>query len=178
MNELKIDWLKENCQMIHYFGLGFIQVKLKDGRRMHFYTEALPPITPEEDIHNHRYDFTSKILSGDFQQELFHIVEGDTHLREQETCKEGVCADAPATPCSIALASRHIYHAGCQYFISHETFHRVKSLYQTITLIERSDYKKKLAEVIRPVGSQKVCPFSQKVKEEELWDIIHWMLVL
>lgn len=34
---MNIDWLKANSTMIHYFGLGFIQVKLGDLDRVHFY---------------------------------------------------------------------------------------------------------------------------------------------
>lgn len=181
MNQFKdVAWLKAHHEMVHYFGLGFIQLKIDQTYRMHFYTPELPPIVPEEDIHNHRYDFSSTIIKGEFHQELFHVLpelysSSATHLREQETCKEGSKADAPPAPCSIALASRHTYAAGSKYFISHQTFHRVRAT-DCITLLERGPYMKELAEVIRAVDAGKVCPFSQKVEEDRLWEIIQKML--
>jgi hypothetical protein len=174
-NYLDIDWLKANHQMVHYFGLGFIQLKMNHQDRLHFYTSELPPTVPEEDVHNHRYCFTSTILKGYFRQELFRVVEGDTHLREQETCKEGVCAGSTPVSCSLLLASSHLYAVGGQYFIDHDTFHRVEAQ-NCITLLIRGEYKKELAEVIRLRGQVKVCPFSQKVPTERLWEIIESMV--
>lgn len=170
------EWIKANHKMIHYFGLGFIQVKINNNFRLHFYTAELPPIVPEEDVHNHRYDFSSSILKGRFCQELYEVVNGNTHSREKETCKEGVSADAFAPVlCGLRLSSRHSYQAGDEYTIYHDTFHKVMA-FDCITSISRSDYKKDLAEVVRPVGATKVCPFSQKIDEAKLWEIVEKMV--
>lgn len=171
MPELKIDWLKSNYKMIHYFGLGFIQLKLDHVNRLHFYTSELPPIVDEEDIHNHRYDFTSKILGGSITNYLFAETIGDTHWKEDESCKEGVASGTPRRDCGVIMTSMHTYVAGSEYFIDHNTFHRVASK-DCITWVIRSDYKKDYAQVIRPVRSSKVCPFSQKIAEDKLWEII------
>lgn len=42
---LNLAWLKANHRTIHYFGLGFIQLKLDESRRMHFYVPSLKPTT-------------------------------------------------------------------------------------------------------------------------------------
>lgn len=173
--QFNIDWLKKNHQMIHYFGLGFVQLKIDEQFRIHFYTPELPPITPDEDIHNHRYDFESYILKGKFQQELFHVAVGNTHVCEEESCKEGIHSKSEGKTCGIALAGRHQYQAGSSYWLSHATFHRVKAD-NCVTLLKRSDYKKELAEVIRPVEGSKVCPFSQKIEDEKLWTIVDKMI--
>ncbi len=86
--------------MIHYFGLGFIQLKINFETRMHFYSPELPQITSNEDVHNHRYDFESCVLKGELEQELFHVINGDTHLREQESCQAGVHTESTPTPCA------------------------------------------------------------------------------
>lgn len=174
--ELTLDWLKANCEMIHYFGLGFIQLKLDKTQRLHFYTKHLPPIVPEEDVHNHRYDFNSKIMSGTLVQEIFEVIPGETHTIEEESCQVGVKVESTAKPCKLRLASMHTYHKNSEYFISHETFHRVSYIDHCITLLARSGYKKNLAQVIRPVGQEHVCPFSQKVPEERLWEIVEEMV--
>lgn len=169
------DWLRANHKMVHYFGLGFIQLKIDDSRRMHFYTSELPPITPEEDVHNHRYNFVSHILKGRFYQELFKTVDGSTHTLEKESCQAGVDVPHEGTSCGLVQMSRHHYTAGDSYWLHHDTFHRV-SAENCITFVERSEYQKELAEVIRAIDSPKICPFSQKVPEENLWEIIERML--
>ncbi len=174
---LTLKWLKANCQMVHYFGLGFIQLKINQYERLHFYTKDLPPIVPEEDIHNHRYDFTSKILAGMLIQEVYEVIPGSTHLIEDESCQVDVKTQIEEMkPCSIRLSSKHTYNTYSEYFIGHETFHRVYNFGYCITHLTRTDYKKKFAQVIRPVGQEKVCPFSHKVAEGDLWDIIGAMI--
>jgi hypothetical protein len=173
--DLNIDYLKANAKLIHYFGLGFIQLKLTDSERLHFYTPHLPPIVPEEDVHDHRYDFTSKIWKGELNQELFRVIPGDTHILEQESCKEGVPSSLNGKSCGLEKTSSHKYVEGSEYFISHGMFHRVETRY-CITYISRSEYKKDLANVIRPVGQEKVCPFSQKIEEVRLWEIVENMV--
>jgi len=175
IEEVDINWLQQNHQMLHYFGLGFIQLKINDQYRMHFYTKELPPIVSDEDIHNHRYDFTSRILKGEFSQELYKIVPGNDYLKEEESCQEGIKSESKSEECNIELISRETYTAGSEYFISHKTFHRVKAT-NCITLLSRSDYKKELAEVVRRKDSPLICPFSQKLSDSKIWDIISSLL--
>jgi len=174
--KLDVTWLKNNHQMIHYFGLGFIQLKIDKNTRLHFYNKKLPPIVSKEDIHNHRYDFTSEILLGTLIQEIYEVVPGDTHYLEDESCQVDVKVESKPKLCSVQMSSRHIHSPKSSYLISHTTFHRVYCDFECITLLNRTDYKKQLAQVIRPIEGAKVCPFSQKVKEEYLWNIIEEML--
>lgn len=175
MDFTNIDWLKKNHQMVHYFGLGFIQLKLSPTTRMHFYTSKLLPIISLEDMHNHRYDFTSNILKGNLIHSTFEIVEGNTHIIELESCKEGVVCETKGKECGVRLSGVQSYSVGSWYTIPHYVFHTVASDF-CITIITRTDYKKELAEVVRPINSNKVCPFSKKVEENELWEIINYML--
>lgn len=170
IDDLNINWLKENHQMIHYFGLGFIQLKINDEYRLHFYSPELPPIIGEEDIHNHRYDFESLILKGEFSQDLFSVVEGDTHLKTFENCSEDK-VDVPSEKCSIKLISTENYKSGDKYKISHKDFHRVRAK-NCITLLRRGPKVKELAEVIIPAQNQAICPFSLKIDKDTLWKIV------
>lgn len=174
--KLDLNWLKNNHQMVHYFGLGFIQLKLNQEYRIHFYTEELPPIISDEDIHNHRYDFTSTILKGDLTQEIYECVfDKDTHILEEESCQPGVKCDAMEKFCGVRLIGKQNFSLGSWYWMDHNTFHRV-STKECITLLKRSDYKKKLAQVIRPKDAVSVCPFSKKIEENKLWGIIERMI--
>lgn len=172
IQEITLKNLKQKSTMIHYFGLGFIQIKLGQTYRLHIYTDILPAIIGKEDIHNHRYDFTSHILYGSLYQELYELIDDTTHVIEEESCKEGyVASDSTKKLCGIKKISDQHFCKGSSYTIDHRTFHRVASS-DAITLLTRSDYKKELAEVVRPLGAHKICPFSKKVAEDELWSIV------
>lgn len=173
--KLDIDWLKANHQMIHYFGLGFIQLKLDKHNRLHFYNSELPPIVDEEDIHNHRYGFNSKILSGSITQYLFNVIEGNDYYKEDESCKEGVKSQTLPVKCAVEITSIHTYTVGSEYFIHHNVFHRVSAT-DCITWIVRGEYNKEYAQVIRPINSAKVCPFSLKIPEDRLWELVEAQL--
>src|SRR5271168_5571627 len=70
----------------YWFGLGFIQLKLSDTERMHFWLPEIPH--PErEEIHNHRYDFTSTVLAGHLMHEVWHLDSAQwfgSKLQEQD----------------------------------------------------------------------------------------------
>ena len=174
-NYLDLTWLKNNHQMIHYFGLGFIQIKINDSQRMHFYSKELPAIIPKEEIHNHRYNFNSKIIKGKFKQEIFDVIEGHDWILEQESCNENKPIISNSKKCNVVISSSHTYCEGSEYYINHQTFHRVEADY-AITLLTRSGYEKDFAEVIRPINFTKICPFSQKIDEQNLWNVVKNML--
>ncbi len=170
-NYHNVDWLKSNYQKIHYFGLGFIQLKLTPNYRLHFYTKQLPPIVGDEDIHDHRYSFLSHILRGRFEQYLFKMIDGTDYNLEYESCAENAKSEF-IKQCSFELISSSVYTAGSSYFIHGNTFHRVKAE-EAITLLFRpTDYAKEKARVATLVGQKKVCPFSKRIPEKELWEII------
>ena len=176
IHDVTIINLKKNYTLIHYFGLGFIQIKLGKECRLHIYTDSLPAITNEEDIHNHRYNFTSTILHGELRQELFSIIQGDSHLLQDESCQEGYVPNTVNSRlCSIQKTGEQVFIQGNSYSIDHNTFHRVHTR-NAVTFLTRSDYKKELAQVVHRRDAQKVCPFSKKVKEEELWSIVEMIL--
>ena len=170
-----IDWLKSNKTVIHYFGLGFIQLKLGPNYRLHFYTAKLPPIVGHEDIHNHRYGFESFILKGRFFQQIYNIVEGDDYVMELESCEDGSESEYLGT-CDADLIHVSAYNAGSRYSVSHKAYHSAFAE-EAITLIRRpTEYAKDRATVVRPSGTPKVCPFSKKLPEAELWKIVEEMI--
>jgi hypothetical protein len=175
VEEIDLGWLQDNHKLIHYFGLGFIQLKINDQYRLHFYTGQLPGITSKEDIHNHRYDFESKILHGTLTQEIFERTRGKTHTLRQESCNEEPAKETKGKLCSFRLAGIQTLSKGSSYFISHETFHRIHSI-NAITLLKRTPQLKEFADVISPVNSKIVCPFQLKVDEPKLWLLVEEML--
>lgn len=174
---LDLDWLKANAKQIHFFGLGFIQVKIDDKWRVHFYTKKWNATTKPEDIHNHRYSFRSLILRGTLKQETFTVEEHDAGDCEvtKETCNPRNKKEFPKKGCFVSPSQVHTMVAPSFYVTQSEVFHRVASD-DAITLIERYPYEYDEADVVYLRGEAPTCPFSVKVSEEELWAEVKRML--
>jgi len=172
--DIDLQLLKDNHVRLYYFGLGFIQLKVDEVFRLHFYSPKLPPIT--EDIHNHRYDFYSRILKGSITSSQYSIANGSDFILSNESCNPEIEAPAERRFCNAALASQRTNVAGEAYRITHDEFHKVVAE-NCITLLSRSDYKKEFAQVVIKASDEpSVCPFSKQIPEKALWEIIEEML--
>lgn len=174
---LQYDWLRRNAHYIHYFGLGFIQVKITKSTRMHFYTSELERIVDEEEVHDHRYEFRSDILKGMLFQNLYRwgYYKDATHSLEKVSCKPDEPAPSDSQGGRLTLLSSSRMSAGSNYTISHDTFHQVWSL-RAITFLHIGPVVKQFANVARKIGNPTVCPFSRKVPEERLWEVVRSMM--
>lgn len=172
---MKIDlkFLKENCKMIHSFGLGFIQIKLNDTQRVHVYTPKVKITTHPEEVHDHRYDFTSEIIKGSLTNEIFQIVQGDDFVLTEENCSPNKNAKMvpKKTPCGVKLISSATMETGSKYFMDKDTLHRVETN-RCITFLTRESTLKDFAKVIYPKNVELSCPFSVNKPEDELWKIV------
>jgi hypothetical protein len=164
-------WKREGLTP-HFFGLGFVQLKINDQERWHFYHPDLPSFMGAEEVHNHRYDFVSTIVAGSLVNECFafHVDAQGPFRKEWESCNAAV--PAPVTsPTFGRLESLKIttYTAGQQYQMHHDVLHRVHSPYGCITRLHRTPYAKEFAAVVRARYATKTCPFSQPLSSEECW---------
>lgn len=173
IESLDYHWLKKNHQRLYYFGLGFIQLKINEKYRLHFYTNKLDSNT--DSIHNHRYDFKSKILKGSFNNKIFSLTKNNTHIIENESCNENIKAPKNTKKCGIKLISDKNYKMGEDYFMHYKDLHQVHSIY-AITLLERSEYKQEYAQIVSSIGIKSNCPFAIKINEDKLWKIIKEMI--
>lgn len=179
-NVLNIDWIIKNAEMIHYFGLGFIQIKLQDSRRrIHYYSDQLPITVGEEEIHNHRYDFSSEIVKGILINKRYEIVDGDSHILCDESCDPNNKIISEDKLVGIKLVHHNEYRSlpnfRVTYAMRHNVFHTVSSK-DAITVLHRSEYKKDYAQVIRPIGADLVCPFSENLKMSKLLEHIEYLI--
>lgn len=186
-----IDGLRAKTNSIKYFGLGFIQLKIDDKVRYHFYTDKLPSIMPEEEVHNHRYSFNSTIMKGMLIQEIYSVEYDSnytidqfrgsdyywTHRDWQVSCDPNKKAERTyALCCRATLLCTQYLKAGSNYFIDTEAFHKVKSKGDAISLVTRGKVGKDFANVIRLPDAKEVCPFSVEIPEQKLWEIVRGML--
>jgi len=170
----QFDYLKNSSERIYYFGLGFIQVVLDKDIRYHFYSQDLPSFA--ENPHNHRYNFNSMIIKGTLIQEIYEISDGDSHLLYHESCNEEKEAPKDEKLIGIKKIFRTMLNKGSDYWVDHNIFHTVQPIGDTITEIIRSDYQKEFADIIRPANEGKICPFSKKIEEKQLWNIVEEMM--
>lgn len=163
----------------YFFGLGFIQCKVSQEERYHFYHPSLVPLVNiEEEIHDHRYDFNSTIIKGKLINKLYHFSpsENGNYYKEEESCNPEIKINNPNIVLgNIAPISINKYEENDTYFISHEEFHTINT-HECITHLKRSEYKKEFAHVIRPIRGIKTCPFSKKIEQEKCWEMIKEML--
>lgn len=174
ISDLDIDWLRSNHTRLYYFGLGFIQLKIDEIHRLHFYTPKLPAFN--EDIHNHRYDFTSHVIKGNIVNKYYQLAEGNSHLLKNESCNQEIAAPVLDQPCAVVETEAVLYGEGNRYSLTHDVFHTVKAPGPCITCLTRGDYTKPYAQIVIPKNGGGACPFSQEVAEDRLWEIIAEML--
>lgn len=173
------NWLKENHFDKLMFGLGFIQVKVDEHTRYHFYHPELESIMDEEEVHDHRYGFKSEVLKGCLRQELYNveIPGGQVDWKYCKWSIQEVSCD-PDKPVSgkhmlggIVNSSLIVSSvAGSEYKISKNAFHKVLPTQEpTVTRVTREVPSKEFARVLRKHEAKEVCPFSPSMTDEELW---------
>lgn len=172
LNHYDIDSIKEHHTEIHPFGLGFIQVKFDYGHRMHFWH---PDFKRErEEVHDHRYDFDSLILGGSMRQEVYRFAydpNGDYELCSV-SCEPGKEEKPLFITCgNLVHEISCTFHRGCSYTINENTLHRIEADF-CVTLLRRRTKTKTHAHVVKPRGSVSVCPFSEKMTEDQMWNIV------
>lgn len=175
---LSVDWLRAHAKMAHFFGLGFIQVKLDDRRRVHFYHPDLPAFV--EEPHDHRYGFVSSVMRGTLLNRIWRVTLGNTHNISYENCRQ----DGAEVPSGYrgSLVSAGAFHVreGSGYHIHSETFHTVHPKLSdgpVVTLVEREVPFKDFAKVVRPLGAPPICPFSRPIPESEIWDVVRKCII-
>lgn len=174
---LDIDWLRKQSESNgtppHWFGLGFIQLKLTENTRIHFWLPWLKGKEREE-IHNHRYNFTSSVLIGSLHKEIYQVTPGGTDWELfTTTCapgKEGEVTET--TPVSCVKIAEFDLASWSTYFFAHDQFHTTEGTDFAVTYLERESKVKSDAMVVKKTGAPTTCPFANPVPVNELWEHI------
>ena len=172
-NLLNLDFLKSEAKSVHAFGLGFIQLKLSEHHRLHFYCPEVTLTVGEEDVHDHRYGFKSEVIKGSLENSLFVLdFSQNTHLLREESCNPNrPVENKDNIICGLNELGQFTTLAGSTYSLSKDTLHRVETK-RAITFLTREVPTKDAARVVIKANGPVICPFSVNLNEEELWRLI------
>lgn len=175
MSILNIDYLKKNHTKIHAFGLGFIQLKLSQTTRVHFYVPEVNKTGGDTEVHNHRYDFMSQILKGQLHNEIYIFEpseDGDCEMVDEACSKDRPASTKAPISGSVNLLSTQTMQAGSHYLMRMNTLHMVRTE-RAVTLLYRDPPPyRDFAQVVKSKKADLVCPFSANLPEKDLWEIV------
>ncbi len=185
---LDVDYLRAHCTKIHFFGLGFVQMKMDDDTRYHFYhpfwSKSLWGIKAvAENPHDHRYHFTSHVLRGTLRTHVWKIVpnvipdsrEGALPaVLRYDSCTPGVAAPDEKRYVMALKVSTFDVSAGSSYYLDENTYHQVEVCGDEpcVTHLVRGPKVKPFASILALPGKEDQCPFSCNQEEYELWDVV------
>lgn len=170
---LDLGWLKTHSKLIHFFGLGFVQIKLNDLERLHFYHPDFKGFV--EEPHDHRYYFTSNVLKGSIKNTIWKIADiGEPAIVKYESCKKEKNTVPNSYETHRECIGSFIINEGSGYFIDDNTFHQVcrQGNKPCITYLVRGKPTKDFARVLSAPSMIELCPFSQNLPDDELWKIV------
>ncbi len=170
---LDIDFLKATGAKPHFF-LDFIQLKLNDRERMHFWHPDLPAYGAEEELHDHRYDFESRVLVGSTTHEEWYFVEDENGTFEiiEKSCQPGnEIAPRRISIGEVRKGGTYSMVAGSVYQFPHDRYHRIRTE-RCVTFLTRGEIVKDVARIIKPIDGADFCPFETKIEEDRLWEIM------
>jgi len=172
------EFLRSHGAVPHYFGLGFIQVKLDAVHRLHAWVPDWPAIPgAETELHDHRYPFTSHVLKGCIEHDVFAIgplqdrFEPGLWEVASVSCQPG-SSEAPRLlghAAATLLASVRV-GAGQSYALTPDAFHRARAHGPIVSLLVRRPTERAEARILRTPGAPSVCPFSLDVSVEKCWE--------
>lgn len=169
-----IDWLRVHCQMIHFFGLGFVQLKISNQQRYHFYHPYLSGFS--EEPHDHRHAFFSTVLAGALKHHIWEEhPNGDEMELQYASCRTGDVEIPPPYKTRARRSGSFTVRAGSSYYLDADTFHQVALVGESpcISFLTKRENVKDLARVLVTVGETRACPFSRDLPEPKLWEIVY-----
>ncbi|NKJ43682.1 hypothetical protein [Novosphingobium sp. SG720] len=133
------------AETISLHGLGFIQVKLMGGQRLHVWHPDLPRRScfQRSAIHNHRFSFTSTVLKGVQINRRFDIVmhpEGSHDVISHDGPRSEKGGRLSFVAGRVNLIERETQHfmAGCSYEMPMLAYHDTPNSGVVVTLLRKT----------------------------------------
>lgn len=174
---------KETPEKITLHGLGFLQVKLGNGLRLHVWHPDLPKrkCFEHSSIHDHRFGFTSKVLLGTQVNQYHRIVPGverTTHisyLHEGDRTEYGNRPWKPDFNCKIEkVGIEERIEVGEEYSVSPYILHSTKCEGVCVTLMKKTSEHNHGSHSFCEANIQPDVDFDRK----QLTDHVLWMIFI
>ena len=177
--QLTVDGLRKLDGYAHYMGLGVVKYVFRNNRSYHFYSELAPILV--EDIHEHRFGFTSKVIKGELKNYIYDIdgQDPDSTLQvERGECSPGAERTIEVPNANVVEMCTFTTVAGQSYHIAYDTLHRVECVTpKVITLLDKElPFQQENPRFITDAANPSPCAFSQPKSEKECWEIIEYTL--
>lgn len=175
--DLSIDSLRETGCVPIWSGFGFVELKLNDSQYLQFWHPDLVDGSAKRDIHDHRYEFTAQVLSGELTHQTFDFVEtldGDCELLEVSPEDREGLGDSISRGFSN-ISGTYNLKQGSVFTFPATGFHSI-SANRAIVLVARGETISAIKRVILKVGEKAESPLQLEFTEEELWSYIDDLL--
>ena len=179
MGMITIDQLRALGGRPHYMGLGCVKYVFRGGSQAyHFYSDKAEILV--EDIHEHRFAFTSTVKKGTLKNYIYdvHGTDPDSTLQvERGECRPDAERVVEVANASIVELCTFVTAPGQSYHLDQTTLHRIECLTpKVVTLINREPMIETKPRFIVDTANPSVCAFSKPKSEKECWELIEYTL--
>ena len=176
---ITIDQLRRLNGKPHYMGLGVIKYVFRNTRSYNFYSEKSAFLV--NDIHEHRFSFTSKVIKGELKNYIYEVFGADptsTLQVERGECKPYAERWVEVYNANVVELCNFTTKEGQSYRINFRTLHRVECVTpKVITLLNKKlPFDQQQPRFITDSTQPSVCAFSEPKSEDECWEIIEYTL--
>lgn len=177
---ITIDELRKLNGQAHYMGLGVIKYNFGDDwSAYHFYSDQIPILV--DDIHDHRYSFTSTIKKGILKTYIYDIHPVDQYTDHKfvgRLCSPESQPEVIHENINLIETANFTTIEGNSYSIDYRTLHRVELVTKhVITYIhDKSPMEQKMPHFITDKRNEEVCAFSHRMNKKQCWDLIEYIL--
>jgi hypothetical protein len=180
-----IDYLRAFGTHPRVHGNGFIQIDLPGDRRAHFWGHhAIPRQSSATPIHDHRFDFSSRVLRGSIVNVTYYETWGEGRdfeiytpvFRQGEDTKlEPTGRQIRVEPVRVQMFTPEM--TANSYFSVAGVFHETMVNEPTATLITKGQTYQITPRVLVPLGKQPDNEFTRyDVSESDIWAIVEDIL--
>lgn len=175
---ITIDELRKMGGYPHYLGLGVIKCRIGKDEAYHFWSDRSPVLVDQ--IHDHRFGFTSTVLKGVLKNTIF-VVDGqdpDSMLQvERGECKEGAEREILVPNAKMKEVINFTTAPGESYYIAYDTLHQIELMTpKVITHIKKEPFSQMAPRYVVDTSIERVCAMSQPKTQDECWEIIEYTI--
>ena len=176
---ITIDELRALNATPHYMGLGVVKYPFCKNQAYHFYSDRAKVLV--EDIHEHRFSFTSRVLKGKLKTYIYDIDGTDptSTLRvERRECAPGAQQEILQSNINLIERCTFVTEPNQEYHLHYTTLHKIECLTsKVITQIYKElPFAQETPRFITDEARPSVCAFSEPKTVNECWDIIEYTL--